>query len=165
MKHKEFRHYFFGVICLLLSACASDMPPTTAKALAKPELTFVDLQSFDRELMASLSEPLPKVEVAFFDRITPSALPDRLQHWMVSVESGGGSVKVVPPKSSVTAKNPFLLISLVTSLWSASDMFKSMSNQSHYKSAQGFDAEIILKIDDKGDSVVERVVFLKKLKG
>ena len=126
MKHKIYKNYWFAALFLLLTACASNMPPTAAKALAKPELTFVDLQSFDRELMASLSEPLPTVEVAFFDRITPSALPDRLQHWMVSVESGGGSVKVVPPKSSVTAKNPFLLISLVTSLLSASDMLKSM---------------------------------------
>lgn len=157
--------YLFGAMFLLLSACAANSPSIPVKALAKPELTFVDLQSFDRELTASLSESLPKVEVAFFDRITPSALPDRLQHWMVSVEAGGGSVKVLPPKPSVTAKNPFLLISLVTSLWSASDMFKSMSNQSHYKSAQGFDAEIILKTDDKGESVVDRVVFLKKPKG
>jgi hypothetical protein len=165
MKHRSLSRYLWAAIFFFLSACAGTTPPNSAQALAKPELTFVDLQSFDRALAASLSEPLPKVEVAFFNRITPSALPDRLQHWMASVEAGGGTVMVLPPKSSVTPKTPFLLISLVSSLWSASDMFKSMSNQSNYKSARGFDAEIILKTDDKGDSVVDRVVFLKKPKG
>ena len=164
MKQNTQRHYLFAAMMFLLSACASNMPVTADKAPAKSELMFVDLQSFDRELTASLSDSFPRVEVAFFDRITPSALPDRLQHWMVSVEAGGGSVKVLPPKPSVTAKNPFLIISLITSLWSVSDMLKSMSNQSHYKSAQKFDVEILLKIDEKGDSVVDRVVFLKKHK-
>ena len=164
MKYHKFWNYFPLTIFLLMTGCASNAPYTTDKVLAKPELTFVDLKSFDRELTASLSEPLSKVEVAFFDRITPSALPDRLQHWMVSVEAGGGSVKILPAKPSVTPKNPFLIISLVTSLWSASDMFKSVSDQTHYKSAHAFDAEIVLKIDEKGDSVIDRVIFLKKTK-
>lgn len=165
MKNKTYFGYFIAAVFLLLSACTANNPPTPGKAMAKPELTFVDLQSFDRELMAALSEPLPMVEVAFFDRVTPSALPDRLQHWMVSVEAGGGTVKVVSPKPSVTPRDPFLIISLLSTLWSASDMFKSLSNQSHYKSAQGFDAEIVLKMDNRGDAVVDRVVFLKKSKG
>jgi len=164
MKYYKYRNQLCLMLFLLITACASNTPPMVAKELAKPELTFVDLKSFDRELTASLTEPLSKVEVAFFDKVTPSALPDRLQHWMVSIEAGGGSVKVLPPKPSVTPKNPFLIISLVTSLWSASDMFKSVSDQTHYKSAHAFDAEIVLKIDDKGDSVVDRVVFIKKIK-
>ncbi len=164
MKNYKFRSQLVLSAFLLLSACASNTPPTANQATAKPELTFVDLKSFDRELTAALAEPLTKVEVAFFDKVTPSALPDRLQHWMVSVEAGGGSVKVLPPKPSVTPKNPFLIISLVTSLWSASDMFKSVSDQTHYKSAHAFDAEIVLKIDGNGDSVVDRVIFIKKSK-
>jgi len=164
MTHYTYRNHLCLAILLFVTACASNVPYTADKAVAKPELTFVDLKSFDRELTASLSEPLSKVEVAFFDKVTPSALPDRLQHWMVSVEAGGGSVKVVPPKPSVNPKNPFLIISLVTSFWSVSDMFQSLSDQTHYKSAHAFDAEIMLKNDEKGDSVVDRVIFLKKTK-
>jgi hypothetical protein len=145
MRHKSYFGYLFAALFLLLSACAANSPPTPGKALAKSELTFVDLQ--------------------IFDRITPSALPDRLQHWMVSVEAAGGSVKVLPPKPSFTPRDPSLIISLLTSLWSASDLFKSLSNQAQYKSARGFDAEIVLKMDDRGDAVVDRVVFLKKPKG
>jgi hypothetical protein len=161
----KLRFTLFLPLVLMLTACASSKATLEEKnTLAKPELTFIDLKSFDRELTAALSEPLSKVEVDFFDKITPSALPDRLQHWMVSIEDGGGSVKVLPPKSSVIPKNPFLIISLVTSLWSVSDMFKSVAHQTDYKSAHAFDAEIVLKIDEKGDAVVERVIFLKKNK-
>jgi hypothetical protein len=97
---------------LLLAACETTLGPSASAVPPKAELQFTDLGGFDRELAGSLSS-LPKVDVAFYDRIVPSALPTRLQHWMASVESGGGTVTVVPPKPTVTPKNPMLLISAV----------------------------------------------------
>lgn len=154
----------FLALAFALLACESNPTQSESTAPAKSALQFVDLQGFDRELTASLSSPLPKVDVAFYDRITPSALPERLQQWMASVEAGGGSVKVVPPKSSVTAKNPFLLISAISTLWSASKTAKEMSTQSQFRVAHAYDAEIILKQDDKGESVVDKVVFVQRKK-
>ena len=152
------------LLVFALTACETNPALTANPDPAKPALQFVDLAGFDRDLSASLSAPLPRVEVAFYDRITPSAVPERLQHWMAAVELGGGSVKVVPPKSSVTAKSPFLIISLASSLWSASKMVKDLSAKAQFKSAQAFDAEILLKVDDKGESVVDKVVFLQRSK-
>jgi hypothetical protein len=152
------------VLAVLLAACGANPATPVGHASAQPSLQFVDLQGFDRDLAASLQAPLPAVEVAFYDRVTPSALPERLQHWMAAVELGGGTVKVVPPKSSVTAKSPFLLISLASSLWSASKMVKDLSAQAQFKSAQAFDANIILKLDEQGESVVEKVVFVQRNK-
>ena len=153
-----------GAVVFFLAGCESNPAQPVSTAPAQAELQFVDLQGFDRDLAVSLSAPLPKVEVAFYDRVTPSAMPERLQHWMASVEAGGGSVKVIPPKSSVTAKNPFLLISAISTLWTASKMVKEVSVQSRFKAAQSFDAEIILKTDDKGESVVDKVVFIHRKK-
>ena len=152
------------LLACLLVGCESNPAQPVSAAPPKPELQFVDLQGFDRDLGASLAAPLPQVEVAFYDRITPSAMPPRLEQWMAAVETGGGSVTVVPPKPSVTSKSPFLLISAISSLWSASKMAKEMSARALYKSAGAYDAQIILKTDDKGDSVVERVVFLQRKK-
>ena len=152
------------LLAVMLSACETNPAQSAGNAPAKSELQFVDLSGFDRDLSASLSAPLPRVEVAFYDRITPSAVPERLQHWMAAVELGGGSVKVVPPKSSVTAKSPFLIISLLSSLWSASNMVKDISVQAQFKAARSFDAEIILKVDSRGESVVDKVVFLQRIK-
>lgn len=151
-------------VVFALVACESNPAQSASTAAVKSELQFVDLQGFDRDLASSLSAPLPKIDVAFYDRVTPSALPERLQQWMASVEAGGGSVKVVPPKSSVTAKSPFLLISAISTLWSASKTAREMSTQSQFRAAHAYDAEIILKQDDKGESVVERVVFVQRKK-
>jgi hypothetical protein len=152
------------LFAVILSACETNSVQSAGQMTAKPVLQFVDLSGFDRDLSVSLSAPLPRVEVAFYDRITPSAVPERLQHWMAAVELGGGSVKVVPPKSSVTAKSPFLLISLANSLWSASKIAKDVSVKAQFNSAKAFDAEIMLKVDDKGESVVDKVVFIQRLK-
>jgi len=64
----------------------------------------------------------------------------------------------------VTAKSPFLIISLASSLWSASKMVKDLSSKAQFKPAQVFDAEILLKVDDKGESVVDKVVFFQRTK-
>lgn len=151
-------------LAFVLTACESNPSQSTSLEPPKAVLQFVDLQGFDRELSAALSAPLPKVDVSFYDRITPSALPPRLQSWMASVEAGGGNVTVVPPKSTVAAKNPFLLIGAITSLWTASKMAKEMSTKSQLNAAKGYNAELILKIDDKGDSVVDKVVFVQRQK-
>ncbi len=155
---------FLLTLALTLVACETNPPQPVSALPAKTELQFVDFQGFDRDLTGSLSASFPKVDVAFYDNIAPSALPERLQHWMAAVESGGGTVKVVPPKSSVTAKNPFLLISAINTFWSASKMVKEISTEARFKSAQAYDAEILLKVNDKGDSLVDKVVFVQRKK-
>ena len=147
---------------LALAGCSSKSVVPVNAGPPKADVQFVDLQGFDRELGTALSAPLPRVDVAFYDRVSPNALPERLQRWMASVENGGGTVKVVPPKPSVTSKSPLLLISAISSLWSASSIAKEMAANAQFKAAQAFDAEILLKTDDRGDSVVDKVVFVKR---
>jgi len=151
-------------LVFLLPACETNPASVSSGAPPKAELQYIDLQSFDRDLGNSLQAPLPKIEVAFYDRITPSAIPTRLESWMAAVESSGGTVTVVPPKSTVTAKSPFLLLSVLSSLWTASKMAKEYSAKPSYKAAHGYDAQIQLKLDDRGDSVVDKIVFLERKK-
>ncbi len=158
----KLKHAFLLLLALTLAACESSPIRPTAATPPKPELQFIDLQGFDKDLAGALGAPLPKVDVAFVDRIVPSAMPDRLQQWMASVEAGGGKVKLVPPKSTVTAKNPFMLLSAVSTLWSASKMAREMALKAQFDAARAYDAEIQLKTDDRGDTVVDRVVFIKR---
>ena len=155
-----------SVMVVLAIAClaACETAPSSRETARPPKssLQFADLQGFDRDLSDSLSTRLPKVEVAFYDRVTPSSIPPRLQQWMASVEAGGGSVKIVPPPSTVTAKSPFLLISAISSLWSASKTVREMSTEAQFQAAKEFDAEILLKLDEKGESVVDKVVFTQR---
>lgn len=152
------------VIAFWLGACSPNPLQSESPKAPKHELKFVDLQAFDRDLANSLSAPLPKVDVTFYDRIVPSALPERLQPWMASVESGGGTVTVVPPKSSVTAKSPFLVLGAISSLWSATKVARELSAKAQFNAAHAFDAEIILRQDDKGETVVDKVAFIQRKK-
>jgi hypothetical protein len=83
---------------------------------------------------------------------------------MASVESGGGTVTVVPPKSSVSAKSPFLLLGAISSLWSATKVAREISATAQFSAAHDFDAEIILRQDDKGETVVDKVAFIQRKK-
>ncbi len=152
---------FLGVA---LSACQTTGEVATPSGPPKPEIPFIDLQGFDRELSVALADPLPKVAVPFYDRIVPSALPERLQNWMAAVEAGGGTVKVIPPKPTITPKDPLLLFSIASAIWKATGMAQEMSTKAQFRAAQAFDAEMILKVDDKGDTVVDRVVFTQRKK-
>lgn len=145
-----------------LSACQTNATAQTSNEAPKPAIAFVDLQGFDAELSQSLAAPLPNVQVSFYDKVTPSALPLRLQTWLSSVEAGGGKVKVIPPKSDISAKDPFLLMSLASSLWSASKMAKEMAVKAQFNAAQAYNAELVLKDDGTGQSVIERVVFVRR---
>lgn len=131
---------------------------------AIPRLQFIDMGGFDQTLSTSLNTASPKVEVGFYDKVTPSALPERLQKWMAAVESRGGKVKITPPPSSVAPKNPFLLISAISSIWSASGMVRDASAESRFAVAGNYDAELVLKQDDKGDTLVEKLVFVQRTK-
>jgi hypothetical protein len=161
---KSLIKYLASGLLLVVSLCACETNPVTSEAntAAKPDIQFVDLQGFDTDLSHALVTQLPRVEVNFYDRVSPSAMPGRLQTWLSSVEAGGGKVKVTPPKSDISAKDPFLLLSLASSLWSASKAAKEAASKSQFVPAHAYDAELVLKDDGNGHSVIDHVVFAKR---
>ena len=144
-----------AAILFALAACATPNGEVTAK----PRIDFVDVASFDTQLAVSMHDRLPRVEVQFYDRITPSKLPPRLQRWLMEVEQGGGKVAVTMPPDSVTAKNPFLIVSALSSLWSAQKLAREAGELAELRNARKYDAELKLKFDERGEIAVERVVF------
>jgi len=151
-----------------LSNSATASPAISDPALnaqaekAKPEISFVDFQGFDRELHTALVVPLPHVDIVFLDDVSPNAIPQRLQAWLATVESGGGQVKITPPKSDIVAKDPFLIFSMVNAVWHASNFVKESVVKAEHEPAKGFDAEIVLKKNENGNSVMDRIVFSKR---
>ena len=145
------------VAVLLLAGCVATAP----QAPARSELQFIDLPSFDRDLTASLGQHLPRVEVGFVDRVTPSNLPTRLQRWLESVDKGGGKVALVEPPSTVAAKSPLLLIGAISSLWSAQKTLREASDEMDLRTANKYNAQLRLKYD-RGDVVVDKVVFTQR---
>jgi hypothetical protein len=148
-------------ICCALVACETIPSQQVGSAPPKPELQFVDFAGFDRDLTNSLSSALPNVDVVFYDRVSPSALPERVQQWMAAVEAGGGTVKVVPAPSKTRS---LLLIGVITSIWSASKMAKEMAAKAQFRAAQAYDAEIFLEADDKSNTIVRKISFVRREK-
>jgi hypothetical protein len=157
-----------AILCLslatLIAGCKTTPDVEKVSNSAKPELQFLDFQSFDKDLQNSLSTPLPTVEVTFLDRVSPNVIPDRLQKWMAAVEADGGQVQVIEPPPAFTPKDPFLLVSIVSSLWSASKVVREAAQNSQFKAAKGYDAKLILKNSEQGGTVVEKVIFVARKK-
>lgn len=151
-----FRSVYLVLAAIVLVACAAmPAPPPT------PQVRFVDLAGFDAQLGSSL-ERLPRVEVEFYDRVVPSQLPERLQRWLGSLQEGGGKVSVTAPPSTVSAKSPMLVIGALTTLWSARKMANEAGADAALRSARQHDAQIVLRQDDRGDVVLDRIVFTRK---
>ena len=159
--------YLFAILLttmLAIAGCES-MPTRGAIAVVpKAEIQFIDFQGFDKDIAAALAAPLPTVNVGFHDKVTVSALPSRVQAWIAAIDAGNGAVTVVHPKPSVTSKSPILLMGLISSLWTASQTAKEMAAKAQYNAAHSYDANIVLKLDDKGESVVDKVVFVLRKK-
>jgi hypothetical protein len=154
---------WISLVAGLLIACANPSPigPMNPMA-AQPRLEFIDLENFDRDLNASLGAQLTHVDVLVVNSTTASAIPPRLQAWLHAVEAGGGTVKVSPPHSTVSAKNPLLLLSLVSGIWNSIKVTKAVQAHEMHKPARAYDAEIVLKIDDKGERLIDKILFTQK---
>jgi hypothetical protein len=151
-----------------VAGCQTPQEPPTAQgatstsaAPARGPLAFLDLPSFDQRLAGALGAQPPRVDVVFLDRVSPSALPTRLQSWIAAVESGGGAVRVVPDPSGPSARS-LILIGALTSLWSAYKAKVEIAERTVYRAAREFDARIELRDLPGGGSVVERVVFVPR---
>jgi len=64
---------------LLISACATQSVSLFEPGQYKPKMEFIDISKFDRDLSTSLSDKHDSVEVAFYDKVSPNNVPDRLQ--------------------------------------------------------------------------------------
>lgn len=148
-------------LVVFITACANT---TTSAVEVKPDLEFIDLDGFDQSLNASLRANLPVVDVTVVNATTATSIPPRIQTWLQSVESGGGKVTVTPPKSTIAAKNPLLLFSLVSGIWNATRATKAINSHDLHKSANKYDAELLLKIDDKGERLIDKIVFTERKK-
>lgn len=142
---------------LLLAGCAATLPPS-ASAPVGP-LQFIDLPTFDARLGQVLDSKPETVRVDFIDKVKPSQLPDRVNPWMTTVQNSGGEVKVVLPPGDLQPKG-FPLLSLLPTLFNM--LREHRADPPLQKSAQGYDAQIILKNDGSGDRMVDAIVFKRR---
>jgi len=154
-----------GVIfSLALASCASNVPLSSAVETTPTgaKLSFLDISKFDRDLSGSLQEKNASVEVAFYDKVSPNNVPDRLQKWISVVEADGGKVLVEPPPNELMTRNPLAALSLVGTLFTSIKTFSKFNSERIYDTAKGRDAVISLERNSKGEVVVSTIKFVKR---
>lgn len=149
-----------GLLCwlvaILLAGCAASAPWPEP---AKPALQFVDLQQFDRDLGASLSAPLPRVEVSMSAPIALTALPSRLQRWLGAADEGGGEVRFMTAAGRYRPAN-LMDISLFTGEWSRQTLAHELAADPRLRAVQNYNVQIFL---GQG-RLVERIVFEQRIR-
>ena len=152
------------VFSLALASCATNVPLSSAVeiTLAGAKLSFLDISKFDRDLSGSLQDKNASVEVAFYDRVSPNNVPDRLQKWISVVEANGGKVLVEPPPNELVSRSPFAALSLIGALVTSIKGFAQFNSERIYESAKGRDAVISLERNSKGEVVVSTIKFVKR---
>ena len=152
------------VFSLALASCASNVPLSSAveSTPTGAKLSFLDISKFDRDLSGSLQDKNASVEVAFYDRVSPNNVPDRLQKWISVVEADGGKVLVEPPPNELISRSPLAALSLVGTLVTSIKTFAKFNSEKIYETAKGRDAVISLERNSSGDVVIKAIKFLKR---
>lgn len=146
---------------MVVAGCAS-VSGADIKLTSTPSLTFLDVQKFDRDLAASLDAGIERVEVSFYDPVSPNALPERLQKWVSAAQSQGGKFSVLPPAGEPTPKNPLALISLISSAYSGAKGLLAVQQDRLLASAKGADVVMKLERNPKTQRVqVDKVIFIR----
>ena len=152
------------VFSLALAACASNVQLSSAVETTPTgaRLSFLDISKFDRDLSGSLQDKNASVEVAFYDKVSPNNVPDRLQKWISVVEVNGGKVLVEPPPNELVSRSPFAALSLIGTLITSIKGFAQFNSERIYESAKGRDAVISLERNSNGDVVIKAIKFVSR---
>ncbi|PUE33078.1 hypothetical protein B9Z35_06035 [Limnohabitans sp. Jir61] len=161
MNARNFQKIGLALVLASLFACATDQGTINSKVEPKANLVFIDIGKFDSELHASLSQKSEPIVVSFYDPVSPNGMPERLQKWLTSVERTGGKVEIEPPANEFAPKDPLLLISLFSGLWSSMKTITQIQDEQVLRAAKGRTAVISLERNAAKQLVVSKVTFVK----
>ncbi len=143
----------FWAILSLLSACS-----TIPREPPKQEVTFIDLQKFDDELVLSLSNIKEPVFVNFYSQVTPNEIPSRLQKMLAAVEKSGGKINISMPEGEPKLKDPTIIFSLFSGMYSGIKALISLqAEMSLEESVKNRDANILLTRNFQGNLYIQRI--------
>ena len=156
---------FVLIFSMALTSCASNVS-STFPVEANPtsqKINFVDISKFDRDLSVSLQSRSSSVEVAFYDKVSPNNVPERLQKWISVVEGNGGKVLIEPPQNEAATRSPFAAVSLIGTLISSIKRLAEFNAEKIYESAKGRNAVISLERNTDGQVFVTSIKFVKPI--
>jgi len=148
-----------------LVSCAShiSLAPAIESNAVSGRLSFIDVSKFDRDLASAMNPNNEVTEVAFYEKVSPNSVPERIQKWLSVVEAKGGKVLVEPPPNELVSRSPFAALSLLGSLFTTIKGFAHFNTEKIYEAANGRNAIISLERNNKGEVVVGTIKFVKRV--
>lgn len=126
--------------------------------VSKASLTFMDSKLFDMKLGKELEAGKDVVEVDISGRVPLSNIPPRIDNWVVhSAEEG----KVELLQSEPAPKTRFIF-SLIPMVFSAFGSLKAMQEERMFDQAKRYDTKIYYKKDETGDTLIDKIVLIKR---
>jgi hypothetical protein len=113
-------------------------------------------------LSASLLAQKTPVQIAFYEKVSPNQVPERLQKWISVVEAEGGKVLVEPPPNELVARSPLAAIGLLGSLISSLKSFAQFNSEQIYTAAKGKNVVIALERNPKGEVLISNIQFIQR---
>ena len=133
-------------------------PDVSKPDVSKASLTFMDSKLFDMKLGKELEAGKDVVEVDISGRVPLSNIPPRIDNWVVhSAEEG----KVELLQSEPAPKTRFIF-SLIPMVFNAFGSLKAMQEERMFDQAKRYDTKIYYKKDETGDTLIDKIVLIKR---
>ena len=146
------------LIAALLGACASEPPAPPPKE----KVGYLDTNSFDRGLSSSLNADLEIIEIPVTDRMSPVAIPDRLNKWLSAVDANGGNIQVKQMPDEQGGKQRGFPIAVIGLAIEVVRMLRGTPEERMYKTAANYDADIMVRQGPGGERIIDRVVLKRR---
>lgn len=144
---------------LVLGGCASDVP----KGPPREQVSYLDTSAFDRNLSTSLAANLPEVVIPVQDKMTPVAIPERLNKWLSAVDANGGQIQVkeMPAVDANGKARGFPLVLVGVAIEVVRHLY-GKAEERLYKPAARYDAELQVRPGPNGERIIEKVIMRRR---
>ena len=167
MKIRILLNTFTLIVCIASFAGCESNPSIKSDQTPPPkEVIFLDGVNFDNKLGDSLAFDHEEVSIKFYDKFSPNKMPPRIQLWVSHLEKNGGKIQMVEPpsESGVTAKDPFLILSLINAIRSMLPLAEQVqSEKNYYMNTKDRDIKFLLGRNSNNEVVIDKLVFVKKV--
>lgn len=109
-----------------------------------------------------MSANLDRVEIPIDDKISPIAIPERLNKWLAAVDANGGSVQVKQVEADSGGKTRSFPIALLGLAIEVVRLLRADPQETRYQPAANYDAELLVRQGPGCERIIERVILRRK---
>ena len=145
-----------AILALALAAFSAGAGAQDAKEAAPPaSVTFLDSKLFDNMLSKELGANKEVVEVTITGKMSLNSIPARVDTWITAVgENGELTLKPQDP-----TLRPKFILGLIPIVYS---FIKQQNIERTFDPAKKYNASIIYHVDRNGESLIDKIVFVRK---